>query len=238
MSQLELAVESGVSSRHLSCLETGKAMPSREMVLRLAGELRVPLRDQNALLLAAGFAPVFAERPLEGEGLSSIRAAATRLLERHEPLPAVALDRRRDVVLANRAATAMTSGAAPEVIGPPLNIYRLLLHPGGLRPRIVGFEHYAPQLLRRLSREAQGTGDPLLKALFDEVSAYAGVPPISDEQPDDPALTLRLRHGDEVLAFVTTVATFGSPFDITVAELVIESLVPADDATARHFSPT
>jgi transcriptional regulator with XRE-family HTH domain len=233
LSQLALAVEAGVSPRHLSFMENGRARPSREMVVRLADRLGLPLRERNGMLLAAGFAPAYAQRDLQARELSAVRTAALRVLKTHEPFPAIALDGRRDVVASNRAAQRLLSELPAAIVGPPLNIYRALLHPLGMASRIVDFARYARHLCARLRREVEISGDAELARLSAEVEAYANVasdPPRAADD-DDPALVLRVRHGDAQLAFVTTIATFGSPFDITVAELVIESLFPADEAT-------
>jgi transcriptional regulator with XRE-family HTH domain len=241
LSQLQLAADAGVSPRHLSFIETGRARPSRQMVLRLAERLRVPLRDRNQLLLAAGFAPAYQRRDLHAPELGAVHNAAVLVLRSHEPFPAVALDRRRDIVMANQAAARLRQEMAPALRGAPLNIYRLLLHPDGLARRIVGFRAYAQHLLARLRDDAETTNDPDLGALLSEVTSYAGVDAAAGEPSDaadGAALTLRLRDGAAAggqLAFVTTVATFGTPLDLTVSELVIESLVPADAATAARL---
>jgi transcriptional regulator with XRE-family HTH domain len=237
LSQMRLALDAGVSPRHLSFIETGRARPSREMVLRLAEQMRVPLREQNGLLLAAGFAPVFEQRDLDAPEMTAVRAAAALVLENHEPFPAVALDRQRNVVMSNRPATLLRDGVAPALLGPPVNVYRLLLHPDGLARRIVNFGDYSRHLLARLRRDADVTGDGALYALLDEVKGYPGVGPIGGAGPSrgDVALAFRLRDEAGELAFITTLATFGTPFDVTVSELVIESLFPADEFTAKRL---
>lgn len=238
VSQLQLAVEARVSPRHLSFIETGRARPSREMVLRLSAQLGVPLREQNVLLLAAGFAPAHGEAELVAPEMSAIRAAAQRVLANHEPFPAVALDRRRDIVMGNRAAELLGRGAAPALRRAPVNVYRLVLHPEGLASRIVDFGNYSRHLVARLARDAAVSGDAMLHALLAEVSAYPGVRATGDltSSGANGALTLRLRDDDGAeLAFLTTLATFGTPFDVTVSELVIESLFPADDRTEARL---
>jgi transcriptional regulator with XRE-family HTH domain len=242
LSQLRLAVDADVSARHLSFIETGRARPSREMVLRLAEQLRVPLREQNALLLAAGFAPAFAQRDLDEPEMAAVRAAAALVLENHEPFPAIALDRRRDIVMHNRAALFLLRGVAAELLRPRPNIYRLILHPDGFAPRIVNLEAYSHHLLVRLQRDAELSGDGELRGLLAEVEKYprgrAKWEPGSLDGPlDGPvALPLRLRSETGELAFITTIATFGTPFDVTLSELVIESLIPADEVTAQRFA--
>jgi transcriptional regulator with XRE-family HTH domain len=237
VSQLQLAVDAGVSPRHLSFIETGRARPSSEMVLRLARRLQVPLREQNLLLLAAGHAPAHAHRALEEPQLQAVGAAARRFLDHHEPFPAVALDRLRNVVLQNRAAGRLAAHAAPALLRPPVNLFRLLLHPDGLSSRIEAFPAYARHLLARLGQDAERTGDAALHALLAELERYPGVEP-SRSPPamlDDSALVLRVRTEGGTLAFLTTLATFGTPFDVTVSELVLEALYPADEATAARL---
>jgi transcriptional regulator with XRE-family HTH domain len=234
LSQLQLAVDADVSPRHLSFIETGRSRPSREMVLRLAEQLRVPLREQNLLLLAAGFAPEFAQHELHEPELSAVRDAAALVLENHEPFPAVALDRRRDIVMSNRAAPWLLEGLPPALLGPPLNIYRLLLHPDGLARRIVDFAADGYPLLARLRRDAETSGDAELHALAAELAGYPGLATHATPSPAGAALQLRLRDGARELAFVATLATFGTPFDVTVSELVIECLFPVDDYTAAR----
>ena len=234
LSQLRLAVEADVSARHLSFIETGRSQPSREMVLHLAAQLRVPLREQNALLLAAGFAPAFPERDMGAPEMSAIREAAALVLANHEPYPAIAIDRRRDVVMANRAAPLLLGDVAPALRGPPLNIYRVLLHPEGLAPRIINFAPYARHLIARLQRDARASGEAALLALLAEVEAYPGVGAGVGETPPasaDGALLLRLQDGAGELAFITTLATFGAAQEITTSELVIEALLPANERT-------
>lgn len=238
LSQLRCALETGGSPRHLSFLETGRAKPSREMVLLLGDGLSLSLREQNALLLSAGFAPAFPEDDLEAPALTAIRAAARRVIDGQEPFPAVVLDRRRDVVMHNQAAVRLLAGVDAALLVPPINAYRVLLHPAGLAPRIVGFGAYSRHLLGRLATDAARSGDADLFALLDEVQAYPGVTPLRGTAPTPGvnALTLRLRvaAGAE-LSFVATLATFGTPFDATVADLVIESLFPADDRTDAYL---
>lgn len=235
LSQLQLALQLKVSPRHVSFLETGRSYPSRGMALRLAAHLGMPLREQNALLMAAGLAPAFDRRALSSPELAAVRAAASRILAASEPSPAVLLDRRRDVLLANQAAQLLCVGVDPVVLGPPLNVLRLLLHPGGLSGRIVGFRQYAGALLERHRRDAMLSGDPDLAELIAELEGYPGVGPLTGPPPGDVALTLRLRDPAGELAFFSTIATIGTPLDVTVSELVVETLFPADDATAAYL---
>src|SRR3954462_13326754 len=176
LSQMELALDADVSARHLSFVETGRSKPSRGLVLQLADHLDVPLRERNALLLAAGFAPSYAERPLGDEAMAPVRDALDRLLKGHEPFPAVAVDRQWELVAANAPALALlTDGVAPELLEPPANTLRLSLHPDGLAPRIANLAEYSAHLLTRLRREAVLSGDPALAALHAELAAYPGV---------------------------------------------------------------
>jgi transcriptional regulator with XRE-family HTH domain len=235
MSQLDLALEAGVSARHLSFLETGRSKPSRGMVLRLAEELEVPLRERNRMLLAAGYAPAYEERPLEAPELEPVRRAVAQVLTGHEPFPAAVIDRWWNLVASNRPLNLFLEGVSPALLGPPANVLKLSLHPEGLAPRIANLAEWRAHLLERLRREIAATGDARLAVLLDEVSAY----PVPDAQaaPDLPsrgaiAVPLRIRAGDRELAFISTIATFGTAIDVTVAELSIEGFFPANAATA------
>src|SRR3954463_4666079 len=176
LSQLDLAIEADVSARHLSFVETGRSRPSRELVLHLAEHLDVPLRERNALLLAAGYAPAYHQTPLDAAEMAPVRDAVAKILAGHDPYPAVVVDRRWDLVSANRAATAiMSEGVDPSLLAPPANALRLSLHPRGLAPRIVNFEEYGTHLINRLDREIAVSGDKELLALRDELCRYPGV---------------------------------------------------------------
>jgi transcriptional regulator with XRE-family HTH domain len=236
LSQLDLALDASVSARHLSFVETGRSKPSRELVLHLAEHLEVPLRERNALLLAAGYAPAYGERPLGDEAMAPVRDALERLLQGHEPFPAVAVDRQWELVKANAPALALLSeGVEAELLEPPANTLRISLHPAGLAPRIANLAEYSAHLLTRLRREAVLSGDPALAALHAELAAYPGVDDGST-LVHDPAGTLfiplRLATPAGELSFFSTIATFGTALDVTVAELMIESFFPADDVTA------
>ena len=235
LSQLELALEAGVSSRHLSFVETGRSRPSAEMVLHLADELDVPLRDRNTLLLAAGFAPRFAQSPLDAPELGPVRDAIDQVLRGHEPYPALVVDRHWGLVAANRVLTALTADVAEHLLEPPVNVLRLSLHPEGLAPRIINLHRWREHLVDRLARDAVATGDPALSVLREELESYPSGDP---EPPLDPAFAdsavpLRLRHGDDELAFISTKTVFGTAVDVTVAELSIESFFPANSHTAE-----
>src|SRR5262245_56544617 len=231
--QLGLSLDTGISSRHLSFLETGRARPSREMVLRLAERLDVPLRAQNELLLAAGFAPEYNERGLDDAALAQARRAIELVLQGHLPFPALAVDQRWTLIMANAASTALMSGVAPALLASPVNVLRLSLHPDGVAPRIVNLHEWRSHLLERLARDAVASGDAALAALHDELSGYpSGEPgPAVDPAFADVAVPLRLRHGGRELAFISTRTTFGTATDVTVAELSIESFFPTNDET-------
>ncbi len=235
LSQLDLAVAAEVSARHLCFVETGRSRPSRELLLHLAEHLDVPLRDRNALLLAAGYAPAYRERPVDDQEMEPIRVALDRIVRSHEPYPAIVVNRRWDLVVANAAATGiLVEGVAPELLSPPVNALRVSLHPHGLASRIANLSEWATHLLERLDREIASSGDTQLIALAAELRGYPGIGESHD--PSDPAgrlfVPLVIRSGDTVLRFFSTVATFGTALDITVAELAIESFFPADAATA------
>ena len=235
LSQLELSIQAEISSRHLSFVETGRSSPSRDMVLHLAEELDVPLRERNRLLLAAGYAPVYAETALDSPQMSAVRAALRQVLTAHEPYPAVVVDRRWNLVDANATVALLTEGAAPELLAPPANVLRISLHPDGVAPRVVNLGEVRAHLLGRLRRQVALTGDPEVAALYEELRGYAcdqPEPVVEVPGPGDVVMPLRIRHGNRELAFFSTVATFGTPVDITVQELVIESFFPADAATA------
>lgn len=240
LSQLELALEAEVSARHLSFLETGRSQPSREMVIRLAEELDIPLRERNALLLAAGYAPVYAERSLDAPEMGPVRQAVDRFLRAHEPYPAVVVDRHHNLLAANDALDLLLDGVSPELLEPPANSMRIALHPDGMAPRTLNLPEWSSHLLDRVRRESQVTGDPRLADLYAELASYPGVrvaPHRSDIQPGDILLALRLRDtdGTSELAFFSTLSTFGTAADITLSELAIEAFYPANAGTAMRL---
>ncbi|MBB3086387.1 helix-turn-helix domain-containing protein [Geodermatophilus sabuli] len=231
LSQLDLASDAGVSTRHLSFVETGRARPSREMVLHLAEQLEVPLRERNELLLAAGYAPVYGRRRLEDPDMSAVRSALDLVLTAYEPSPAVVVDRFWELVAGNRSIALLTEGVDPALLEPPVNVLRLGLHPRGLAPRILDLPQWRTALLTRLAREAHLTADPGLAALHRELAALPGG--FDRRPPDGIAVPLRIRHGDDVLSFLSTVTTFGTAVDLTAAELSVEAFLPADAHTAE-----
>jgi transcriptional regulator with XRE-family HTH domain len=238
MSQLDLSLEADVSARHLSFIETGRARPSAEMVLHLAEQLDVPLRDRNQLLLAAGYAPAYGQRDLDAPELGPVRAALERVLEGHAPNPAIVVDRHWGLVAANAGLAPLIEGAAPHLLEPPVNVLRLSLHPEGVAPRIANLGEWRAHLLDRLGREAVMSGDPALAALHEELAGYPGDEPAHlppDLEAGAIAVPLRLRHAGGELSFISTVTTFGTALDVTVSELSIESFFPADEATAAFL---
>jgi len=235
MSQLTLATEAGISTRHLSFLETGRAQPSREMVQLLTGMLDVPLGERNALLVAAGYAPMYGERPLGAPELEPVRRALEFILQQQEPYPALVLDREWNIVMHN--------GAAMRVFKPfktgvkTANVMRKVFDPDALRPFIVNWQEVASCLMLSVHREVAATGSASLMRLRDELLSYPGVPARwrvpDDLSPVDPLLAMQLRHGDASMAFFSTVTQFATPRDITLQQLKIECFFPADTATEQ-----
>lgn len=237
LSQLALALQAEVSARHLSWLETGKAQPSRAMVLRLAEHLTVPPRERNALLAAAGYAPLFTEHALTDAALAPAREALQRLLDAHEPWPALAVDRHWNLVAHNRVVPMLMAAADAALLQPPINVLRLSLHPKGLAPLIANAAAWREHVLARLQRQVTSTGDAVLAALLAELQALPQ--PAGTEAPaalpalSDVAVPLTLNSPLGALNFLTTVTVFGAPHDVTLAELAVETLLPADAATAE-----
>ena len=236
MSQLDLALEAEISTKHLRFLETGRSLPSRDMVLNLAERLDVPLRDRNVLLLAAGFAPVFRERPLEDPALQAARKAIDLVLAGHEPYPAIAVDRHWTLVASNRAVAPLLAGVDPALLRPPVNVLRLSLHPAGLAPRTANLAEWRGHLLERLRRQITISADPVLLQLLGELRGYPAPPTAAAESDGEhPAVVVPFQLITEagVLAFFSTTTVFGTPVDITLSELALESFFPADAATAE-----
>jgi transcriptional regulator with XRE-family HTH domain len=234
MTQLDLALHAEISTRHLSFLETGKAQPSREMVLHLCERLDVPLRERNTLLIAAGYAPTFAQRRLDDPALKPARAAVEQVLRGHEPYPALAIDCHWTMVTANRAVAPLLAGLPASLLKPPLNVLRLSLHPEGLATRIVNLAEWRAHLLNRLRQQTEITADPALEILLKELRGYPA--PISRTPVNTfggVIMPLRLVTDAGTLSFFSTTTVFGTPVDVTLAELAIEAFFPADDATAR-----
>lgn len=230
-SQLDLAAEAEISSRHLSFLETGRAQPSRDMVLRLAEVLDVPLRERNPLLAAAGFAPMYRETDLGSPQMAAVRKSIEFLLEHHNPYPAVLVDRHWNLKLQNRAATVALAHFV-DVVAPPINVMRAMF---GMRPFITNWDEIAPVMIQRLHREALAAGDARSRALLDEILRMDGIPAewrVPDLDHEPPVIVpLCLRRGELELRLFSAVTTLGTPVDITLQELRLETFFPADDAT-------
>lgn len=237
LSQLDLAGDANVSTRHLSCVETGRALPSREMVLRLAERLEVPLRERNRLLTAAGYAPMFSEHRLDDPALAGARQALEGILKGHEPFPALLVDRHWTLVAANRMVPLMLEGLPAQLLQPPLNVLRLSLHPDGLAPRIVNLVQWRQHLLERLKQQVEASGDAVLAALAEELRSYplpagAEAAPLPSHAPAV-AMPLQFRTPEGVLTLISTITVFGTPVDITLSELALETFFPADEATGQ-----
>ena len=238
LSQLELADEADISTRHVSFMETGRTNPSRDMVLRLCERLAIPLRERNALLVAAGYAPMYRERALDDPALAAARQAVELVLKGHEPCPAIALDRCWNVVATNRAALALLSAhVSPELLAPPINVFRLSLHPKGLAPRIANLAQWRAHLFERLRQQIQATADPTLIALQAELQEYPATEETTPLVLAGEMLGVVMPfcfdsvHG--MLSLISTTTIFGTPVDVTLQELAVESFFPADDLTAN-----
>ncbi|MFJ1812604.1 MULTISPECIES: helix-turn-helix domain-containing protein [unclassified Streptomyces] len=245
MSQLDLALRADSSARHISFVETGRSRPSEEMVLRLAEHLDVPVRERNALLLAAGYAPRYPQTPLDDPALDALRAGLERLLQGYEPYPALVMDARYDVVAANRGITMLLDGVPESLLEPPLNAMRLTLHPQGLAPRIRNLREWRGHLLAQMERQIALYRSAPLRELYEEVAAY----PVTEggratergpaDEPAEPvpyfALPMLIEHEGRVLSFISSVSTFNTPMDVTVAELAIETFLPADPSTVKYL---
>lgn len=241
LSQLELALLADSSARHLSCVETGRARPSRAMVLRLSAALDVPLRERNTLLMAADYAPAYRESSLDDEDMASARAALDMMLAAHEPYPAVVVDRLWNVLTGNRAMSVLMDGIPPHLLDPRPNVYRLTLHPDGLAGRLANLDEVRALFLERLRRQADANGDAELRALYEEVRDYpaptGAITPNADARtttrPSPIQVPLRVRTPMGELSMFGTMATFGAPADVTLSELAIELFYPLDEFTAE-----
>jgi transcriptional regulator with XRE-family HTH domain len=233
LSQLDLACEARISTRHLSFLETGRARPSRDMVLHLAEQLEVPMRERNVLLVAAGFAPSFAEHSLDDPALSSVKDAIDMVLERQKPYPAFAIDRHWHIVASNAALQELYEGCAEHLLSRPVNGLRLTLHPEGMAPRIANLAEWRAHILARVKQQIDMTADPELIALRRELLSYPA-PSDAHELSEEPvAVPFKVHTSLGLLSFFTTTTIFGTPVDVTLSELALELFFPADTATAR-----
>jgi transcriptional regulator with XRE-family HTH domain len=235
MSQLDLAMEAEISARHLSFVESGRSRPSREMLLHLCEMLAVPLRERNAVLLAAGYAPVFPNRPLDDPALQAARAAIDLVLTGHEPYPALAVDRHWNLMAANRALPPLLAGATPDLLASPVNVLRLSLHPDGLAPRIANLAEWRGHLLARLRQQIEASADAVLADLHRELSAYPAPEAQDAQHGDSIAVPLRYKSEAGMLSLLSTTTVFGTPVDVTLSELAIEAFFPADAETAERL---
>lgn len=241
LSQLDLALEAEISQRHLSFVESGRAKPSREMVLHLAEQLDVPLRERNALLLAAGYAPVYPERPLGDPAMAAARAAVDRVLEAHAPFPALAVDRHWHLVAANAAVPPLMAGVADAaLLSPPVNVLRLSLHPAGLAPHVANLPEWRAHILSRLRRQVEASGDPVLAELLTEITRLGDRPDAAERDEGSApaggiAVPLELDTAQGRLSLLSTTTVFGTPVEVTLSELAIEAFYPADAATAERL---
>lgn len=236
LSQLDLALEAEISPKHLSFLETGRAKPSREMVLHLAEHLAIPLRERNKLLTAAGFAAVYSDRALDDEALQTARNTIDMILKAHEPNPALAIDLRWNLLAANRTAGALLHSVPAFLLEPPINVLRLSMHPEGLANNIANFGGWRSHLFERLRRQIEISADAGLIALERELRSFPVPPSAAENDPIDPAaiaIPFRLRMGEAELSFISTITVFGTPLDVTLAEIAIESFFPTDAFTAE-----
>ncbi|QLY32614.1 helix-turn-helix transcriptional regulator [Nocardia huaxiensis] len=234
LSQLDLALQADVSARHISFVETGRTIPSPDMVLHLAEHLNIPLRERNRLLMAAGHAPRYQRRPWNDPELTHARQAVQRLLHLHEPYPALAVDPRWNLVQANDTVRIFFDEADPGLLTAPLNMMRLALHPKGFASRLHNLGQVRAVLLPRLARQVRATADPELAALYEELLAY-GPPVTVAHTPDEITMPIALRHGDRDLRLFSTLTVFGTAFDITLTEIAVEAYFPADPETARYL---
>src|SRR5262245_29046788 len=233
MTQLGLALEAEISPRHLSFVETGRSQPSRDMLLHLSEELAIPLRERNQLLVAAGFAPMFGERSLGDAELRAARRAVDLVLEAQKPFPAFALDRHWQMVASNGALPELYAGVAPDLLQPPVNVLRLSLDPSGLAPRIANLAEWRAHLLMRLRHQLELTADPVLGGLMEKVSAYPAPSPAAPVRYEV-AVPFKIESPAGILSFFSTTTVFGTPVDVTLSELAIESFFPGDAATAEY----
>lgn len=235
-SQLDLALDAEISTRHLSFVETGRAKPSREMILLLAENLEIPLRERNKILIIAGYAPVYSEKSLEDVSLAAAKRAVELILKGHEPFPALAIDRHWNMVAANKTVPLMLDAVEPKLLEPPVNVLRLSLHPNGLAQKILNLREWRGHLLARLKKQVEDTADFELEKLLKELSGYkiegAGGEKNSKAEIAVP-LKIETKFGE--LSFISTTTVFGTPVDVTLSEIALETFFPADEATAEIF---
>lgn len=237
LSQLDLATEVGISQRHLSFVESGRSVPSRQMILRLSEQLEIPLRERNNLLFAAGFAPIYGERSLDDPDFRSARCVVERIIHGHTPFPALAVDRHWTLLMANEPVKRLLSDVDTDLLQPPVNVLRLSLHPRGMAPRIANYRDWRRHILSRLTRQLDHCGDPVLGALIDELKGYpvpfGAKPPgvLAEGELAGLAVPLELVTDEGALSLLSTTTVFGTPVDVSLSELAIEAFFPADTAT-------
>ena len=236
-SQLDLALDAEISTRHLSFVETGRAKPSREMILLLAEQLEIPLRERNKILIVGGYAPVFSEKSFEDVSLGAARQAVDLILKGHEPFPALAVDRHWSMVAANKTISLLLEDISAEILKPPVNVLRLSLHPEGLAPRIINLHEWREHLLLRLKKQVEDTADENLEGLLKELKSYK-IAPARREKTSNPGIVIPLKIESKFgpLSFISTTTVFGTPVDVTVSEIALETFFPADEKTREVFT--
>ncbi|MCJ0903359.1 helix-turn-helix domain-containing protein [Rhodococcus sp. ARC_M6] len=235
LTQLGLSSAAGVSTRHLSFIETGRSKPSKDMIIHLSECLDVPLRQRNSLLLAGGHAPAYSQSALAEAPMAAVSDAINRIIDAHDPFPAVVVDHHWDLIAGNRAVGILTEGSAPFLLEPPVNVLRLSLHPEGMAPRIVNLAQWRTHVIARLRREVEVTADAQLGGLLEELRTYPSGGEWHEDEMSSLLVPLRIRAGDTELAMFSTTTVFGTPRDVTLAEIAIESFYPSDPATAEFF---
>lgn len=238
-SQLDLALDAEISTRHLSFVETGRARPSREMIVLLAENLEIPLRERNKILMTAGYAPVYSEKSFDDPSLAAARRAFELILKAHEPFPALAIDRHWNMVAANKTVPLMLEGIAPELLAPPVNVLRLSLHPQGLAAKILNLEEWRGHLLSRLKKQVEDTADLQLEELLKELRAYQPAEkrrPRASQTAPEIVVPLKIATRFGTLSLISTTTVFGTPVDVTISEIALETFFPADDFTREVFT--
>lgn len=236
-SQLDLALDAEISTRHLSFVETGRAKPSREMILLLAEKLEIPLRERNKILIVGGYAPVFSEKSFDDVSLGAVRQAIDLILKGHEPFPALAIDRHWNMVAANRIVPLLLEDISSELLKPPVNVLRLSLHPEGLAPRIINLHEWREHLILRLKKQVEDTADEKLEGLLNELKSYK-IAPSRRQKITNAGIVVPLKINSKFgpLSFISTTTVFGTPVDVTVSEIALETFFPADENTREIFS--
>jgi transcriptional regulator with XRE-family HTH domain len=237
-SQLELSLDAEISTRHLSFVETGRAKPSREMILLLAENLQIPLRERNKILIAGNYAPIFSEKSFDDVSLAAVRTAIDLILQGHEPFPALAVDRHWNMVAANKVVPILLEDVSPKLLEDPINVLRLSLHPEGLAPKIRNFQQWRNHILKRLRKQTDDSADEGLEELFEELSSYKFEGKSngkSTQANPEIVVPLQIESKFGLLSFISTTTIFGTPVDVTVSEIALETFFPADEQTREIF---